>query len=149
MLDWIAYAYGVRSRTKWILGFRGVVNTSSLRKLFFESLSVVFMASVPCLPVVASLDSSYSFIRGTAFLRGVAMGFLCLRVVGSSFRRLRYILRQVLDVWENILYRLYLHKLYLSSFACYLVTLFPCYLGTLLPCYLCYLVILLPCYAVT
>ena len=41
-------------------------NTSSLRKLFFESLSVVFVALVPCLPVVPSLVSSYCFLRGTA-----------------------------------------------------------------------------------
>ena len=59
-------AYGVRSRTKSILRFRGLGNTSSLRKLFFESLSVVFVASVPCLRVVASLVSSYCFLRGTA-----------------------------------------------------------------------------------
>ena len=95
--------YGVRSGTKSILRFRGLENTSSLRKLFFESLSVVFVASVPCLRVVTSLFSSYCFLRGTAgFLRGVGMGlcrrcvsvasFLCLRVVGSSFRRLHYIL---------------------------------------------------------
>ena len=45
-----------------------------------------------------------------------------------------------------ILYRFYLHKLYLPFFAWYLVTLFPCYLVTLL---LCYLVTLLSCYSVT
>ena len=65
--------FGVRSGTKSILRFRGLGNTSSLRKLFFESLSVVFVASVPCLRVVASLVSSYCFLRGT-------VGF-------SSFRR--------------------------------------------------------------
>ena len=59
-------AYGVRSRTKSILRFRGLGNTSSLRKLFFESLSVVFVASVPCRRVDASLVSSYRFLRGTA-----------------------------------------------------------------------------------
>ena len=58
--------YGVRSGTKSILRFRGLRNTSSLRKLFFESLSVVFVASVPCLLVVTSLVSSYCFLRGTA-----------------------------------------------------------------------------------
>ena len=40
--------YGVRLGTKSILRFRGLGNTSSLRKLFFESFSVVFVASVPC-----------------------------------------------------------------------------------------------------
>ena len=65
--------FGVRSGTKSILRFRGLGNTSSPRKLFFESLSVVFVASVPCLRVVASLVSSYCFLRGT-------VGF-------SSFRR--------------------------------------------------------------
>ena len=55
------------------------------RTVFFESLSAVFVASVPCLRVVASLVSSYRILRGTA------VSFLCLRVVGSSFRRLRYI----------------------------------------------------------
>ena len=36
------------------------------RTVFFESLSVVFVASVPCLRVVASLVSSYRILRGTA-----------------------------------------------------------------------------------
>ena len=131
------------------------------------------MASVPRLRVVACLVSSYCFLRGTAGFSSwcryglvsslrVVGSFLCLRVVGSSFRRLRYILRQVLDVWGNILYRLYLHKLFLPFFAwylvallpCYTVTLLPCYSVTLLPCYLvtllsCYLFTLLPCYLVS
>ena len=73
--------YGVRSGTKSIIRFRGLRNTSSLRKLFFESLSVVFVASVPCLRVVASLVSSYCFLRGIV---------CCLRAVGSmsSSRRI-------------------------------------------------------------
>ena len=58
--------YDVRSGTKSILRFGRLGNTSSLRKLFFESLSVVFVGSVPCLRVVASLVSSYYFLRGTA-----------------------------------------------------------------------------------
>ena len=57
--------YGVRSGTKSILRFRGLGNTSLLQKLFFKSLSVVFVASVPCLQVVASLFSSYCFLQGT------------------------------------------------------------------------------------
>ena len=66
--------YGVRSGTKSILRFRGLRNTSSLRKLFFEALSVVFVPSVPCLRVVASLVSSYCFLRVIV---------CCLRGVGS------------------------------------------------------------------
>ena len=79
--------------------------------------TVVFVESVPCLRVVASLVSSYCFLRViVCCLRGVgsmsssrripcfivpyssghrcvvAASFLCLRVVGSSFRRLRYII---------------------------------------------------------
>ena len=46
--------------------FRSLGNISSLRKLFFDSLSVVFVASVPCLRVVASHISSYCFLRGKA-----------------------------------------------------------------------------------
>ena len=79
--------------------------------LRFENCSsshrtVVFVASVPCLRVVASLVSSYCCLRGiVCCLRGVgsmsssrriprfivpySSSFLCLRVVGSSFRRLR------------------------------------------------------------
>ena len=47
--------YDVRSCTKSIITFHGSVNTSSLRKLFFKLLSVVFVAQVPCLRVVVSL----------------------------------------------------------------------------------------------
>jgi len=36
------------------------------RTLFFESLSNVFVASVPCLRVAASIVSSYRTLRGTA-----------------------------------------------------------------------------------
>ena len=75
-------------------------NTSSLRKLFFESLSVVFVALVSCLRVVTFLVSSYCFSSGHRWLFFVAWlwayvvvaSFLCLRVVGYAFRRLRYIL---------------------------------------------------------
>ena len=51
------------------------------RTVFFESLSVVFVASVPCLRVVASLVSSYCFLRVIV---------CCLRGVGSmsSSRRI-------------------------------------------------------------
>ena len=111
---------------------RGVGSMSSSRRiprfivLFYSGHRRLFLASLSAYVVVASL--------------------LYLRVVGSSFRRVRYILGQVLDVWRHILYRLYLHKLYLPFFAWYLVALLPCYLVTLL---LCYLVTLLLCYPVT
>ena len=36
------------------------------RSVFFGALSVVFLASVPCLRVVASLVSAYRILRGTA-----------------------------------------------------------------------------------
>ena len=145
-------------------------------KHFFAS-KIVLRVIVCCLRGVGSMSSSsriprfivlfYSghrrlFFVGSLWAYVVVASFLCLRVVGSSFRRLRYILRQVLDVWGNILYRLYLHKLYLPFFAwylvallpCYTVTLLPCYSVTLLPCYLvtllsCYLFTLLPCYLVS
>ena len=137
-------------------------------KHFFAS-KIVLRVIVCCLRGVGSMSSSrriprfivlfYSghrwlFFVGSLWAYVVVASFLCLRVVGSSFRRLRYMLRQVLDVWGNILYRLYLHKLYLPFFAWYLVALLPCYTVTLLPCYLvtllpCYLVTLLLCYLVT
>ena len=86
-------AYGVRSRTKSILRFRGLGNTSSLRNWFNESLSVVFVASIPCLKVVASLVSPYCFFSGHRWLFFVASlwayvvvaSFLCLRVIRSPF----------------------------------------------------------------
>ena len=106
-------------------------------KHFFAS-KIVLRVIVCCLRGVGSMPSSpgiprfivlfYSghrwlFFVGSLWAYVVVASFLCLRVVGSSFRRLRYILKQVLDVWGNILYRLYLHKLYLPFFAWYLVTL--------------------------
>ena len=80
--------YGVRSGTKSILRFRGLRNTSSLQKLFFESLSVVFVASVPCLRFVASLVSSYCFLQVSCCLRGVSS-------MSSSRRIPRFIVRGV------------------------------------------------------
>ena len=163
----MAYAYGVRSRTKSILGFRGLVNTSSLRKLFFESLSVVFVASVPRLPVVASLDSSYCFIRGTT-------GFSSWRRYGlmSSLRHSYVFVSSGLPFVDCATYLgryLMYGEIYCTDFTCisytfpfllstlllcYPVTLLPCYLVTLLPLYPftllpCYLVTQLPCYLVT
>ena len=137
-------------------------------KHFFAS-KIVFRVIVCCLRGVGSMSSSrriprfivlfssghrWLFFVASLWAYVVVASFLCLRVVGSSFRRLRYILGQVLDVWEHILYRLYLHKLYLPFFAWYLVTLLPCYLVTLLSCYLvtlllCHFVTLLSCYSVT
>ena len=143
MLDRMAYVYGVRSRTKSILGFRGLVNTSSLRKLFFESLSVVFVASIPCLPVVASLDSSYCFIQGTA-------GFSSWRRYGlmTSLRHSYVFVSSGLPFVDCATYLgryLMYGEIYCTNFTCRSYT-FPFLLGTLL---LCYPVTLLPCYLVT
>ena len=138
-------------------------------KHFFAS-KIVLRVIVCCLRGVGSISSSrhiprfivlfYSRHRWLFFVVSlwayvVVASFLCLRVVGSSFRRLRYLLRQVLDMWGNILYQLYLQKLYLPFFPWYLVALLPCYpVVTLLLCYLvtlllCYPVTLEPCYPVT
>ena len=126
---------------------RGVGSMSSSRRiprfivLFYSGHRRLFLASLSAYVVVASL--------------------LYLRVVGSSFRGLRYILGQVLDVWR--------HNIYCTDFTCisytfpfllgtlllrYPVTLLPCYSVIWLPCYsvtllLCNLVTLLPCYSVT
>ena len=110
---------------------RGVGSMSSSRRiprfivLFSSGHRRLFLASLSAYVVVASL--------------------LYLRVVGSSFRRLRYILGQVLDVWR--------HNIYCTDFTCISYT-FPFLLGTLLLCYPvtslpCYSVIWLPCYSVT
>ena len=175
MLDWIAYAYGVRSRTKSILGFRGLVNTSSLRKLFVESLSVFFVASVPCLPVVASLDSSYSFIRGTAgFSSWRSYGLMWslrhsyvfvssgLPFVDCATYLSRYLIYGEIYCTDFTCISYTFPLLLVTLLLCYPVTLEPCYpvtlllhyLVTMLPCYpvtllRCYLVTLLPCYPVT
>ena len=166
MLDWMAYAYGVRSRTKSILGFRGLVNTSSLRKLFFESLSVVFVASVPCLSVVASLDSSYSFIQGTAgFSSWGRYGLMSslphsyvfvssgLPFVDCATYLGRYLMYGEIYCTDFICISYTFPFLLGTLLLCYLVTLLHCYLVTLLLCYPvtllpCYSVILLPCYSV-
>ena len=129
--------------TKSILRFRCLGNTSSLRKLFFESLSVVFVASVPCLRVVASLVSSYCFLRGTA-------GFSSWRRYGlmSSLRHFYVFVSSGLPFVDCATYlgRYLMHgDIYCTDFTCISYT-FPFLLGTLL---LCYPVILLPCYLVT
>ena len=95
---------------------------------------VCFMSSRRRIPHVIVLFYSrhrWLFFVASLWAYVVVASFLCLRVVGPSFRRLLYILRQVPDVWGNILYQLYLHKLYLPSFAWYLIALLPCYLVTL------------------
>ena len=106
--------------------FRGLGNTSSLRKLFFESLSAVFVSSHP------------SFHRTVFF--GAKVAFSSWRRYGlmSSLRH----------------FYVFVSSYLVTLSPCYPVTLLPCYLVTLLPCYLvtllsCYLVPLLPCYPVT
>ena len=94
--------------------------------LRFENCSsshrtVVFVASVPCLRVVASLVSSYCCLRGVGsmsssrriprFIVPYSSSFLCLRVVGSSFRRLRYILDSGIEVnFSRLCWTPLLHK---------------------------------------
>ena len=151
--------YGVRSGTKSILRFRGLGNTSSLWKLFFESLSVVFVASVPCIRVVASLVSSYCFLRGTT-------GFPSWRCYGlmSLLHHFYVFMSSSLPFVDCATYlgRYFMYgDIYCTDFTCisytlpfllgtlllyYPVTLLPCYSVTLLPCNL---VTLLPCYSVT
>ena len=106
--------------------FRGLGNTSSLQKLFFESLSAVFVSSHP------------SFHRTVFF--GAKVAFSSWRRYGlmSSLRH----------------FYVFVSSYLVTLSPCYPVTLLPCYLVTLLPCYLvtllsCYLVPLLPCYPVT
>ena len=116
-------------------------------KHFFAS-KIVLRVIVCCLRGVGSMSSSrriprfivlfssrhrWLFFLESLWLYVVVASFLCLRVVGYSFRRLPYILGQVLDVWGHILY-------------CYSVTLLPFYSVTLIALSPCYSVPLLPCY---
>ena len=125
----------VRSGTKSILRFRGLGNTPLLPKMVPRVIvcclrGVGSMSSsrrIPRFIVLFSSGHRWLFFVASLWAYVVVASFLCLRVVGSSFR-------------------LYLDKLYLPSFAWYLVALLPCYLVTLL---LCYLVTLLLCYLVT
>ena len=119
-------------------GFLG--NTSSLRKLLFESLSVVFVASVPCLRVVAFLVSLYCFLRGTA-------GFSSWRCYGlmSSLRHFYVFVSLGLPFVDCATYLgryLMYGDIYCTDFTCISCT-FPFLLSTLL---LCYPVTLLRCY---
>ena len=106
--------------------FRGLGNTSSLRKLFFESLSAVFVSSHP------------SFHRTVFF--GAKVAFSSWRRYGlmSSLRH----------------FYVFVSSYLVTLSPCYPVTLLPCYPFTLLSCYPvillpCSLVTLLPFYPVT
>ena len=57
---------------------------------------------IPRLIVLFSSGHRWLFFVASLWAYVVVASFLCLRVVGSSFRRLRYILGQVLDVWGHI-----------------------------------------------
>ena len=122
--------------------FRSLGNTSSLRKLFFESLSAVFVSSHP------------SFHRTVFF--GAKVAFSSWRRYGlmSSLRHF-YVFVSSYLVTLSPCYPVTLLPCYpVTLLPCYPVTLLPCYLVTLLPCYPvtllpCYLVTLLPCYLVT
>ena len=126
-------------------------------KHFFAS-KIVLRVIVCCLRGVGAMSSSrriprfivlfssghrWLFFVSSQWAYVVVASFLCLRIVGSSFRRLCYILGQVLDVWGHTLYRLSTCiNINLQFFAWYLLTLSPCYLN-------CYLLALLSCYLVT
>ena len=103
--------------------FCGVSSTSSSRRM-------------PRFIVLFSSGHRWLFFLASLWAYVVVASFLCLRVVGSSFRRLRY-----RDLGRYLMYG----DIYCT------VTLLPCYLVTLLLCYLVtlLLVTLLPCYPVT
>ena len=134
----------VRSGTNTLLRFENCSSSHCL--LFLWRQFHVFESSH------ASFHRTVFFGAPLAFLPCSVAGLMpSLRHFTSSCRRVflsSTALRtwQVLDEWGHMLYRLYLHKLYLPFFALYLVVLLPCYLVTLL---LCYLVIPFPCYYVT
>ena len=128
------------------------------QKHFFAS-KIVLRVIVCCLCGVSSMSSSrriprfivlFSSGHHWLFFRVASRG-LCRRSVifTSSCRRVflsSTALHTWLDVWGHILYRLYLHKLYLPFVPCCSVTLLPCYSVTLL---FRYLVTMLPCYSET
>ena len=105
---------------KTMASHRGKIDTqiSWPWKHFFAS-KIVLRVIVCCLRGVGSMSSSrriprfivlfssghrWLFFVASLWAYVVVASFLCLRVVGSSFRRLPYILGQVLDVWGHILY---------------------------------------------
>ena len=105
---------------KTMASHRGKIDTqiSWPWKHFFAS-KIVLRVIVCCLRGVGSMSSSrriprfivpfssghrWLFFVASLWAYVVVTSFLCLRVVGSSFRRLPYILGQVLDVWGYILY---------------------------------------------
>ena len=125
------------------------------------------MASVPCLWVVASLVSSYCFLRGTGGfsswrrygLMSLLRHFYVFVSSGLPFVNCATYLNRYL-IYRDIYFTDFTCIIYTFPFLlgtlllCYLVTLLPCYPITLLPCYLvtlllCYPVTLLPCYPVT
>ena len=141
-------------------------------KHFFAS-KIVLRVIACCLRGVGSMSSSrriprfivlfYSGHRWLFYVTSlwayvVVASFLCLLFVGSSFRRLRYMLGQVRDVWDiyciDFTCISYTFPFLLGTLFCYPITLLPCYSVILLPCYSvtplpCNLVTLLPCYSVT
>ena len=111
--------------------------------------SVVFVASVPCLRVVASLVSSYCFLRDTAdFSSWHPCGLM------PSLRHFYLFVSSGLPFVDSATYLgryLMYGDIYCADFTCIgytfpslHVTLLLCYPVTLLLCY-----ILLPCYSVT
>ena len=103
--------YGITSGKNWYSDF---VALETLLRFENCSSSHCLLSSWRRFHVFESSHPSFHrtvfFGAPLSFLRGFAVGLccrcviLCLRVVGSSFRRLPYILGQVLDVWGHILY---------------------------------------------
>ena len=134
----------------WVIGccLRGIGSMSSSHH-------------IPCFIVLFSSGHCWLFFLASLWAYVVLAPFLCLRVIGSSFRRLCYILEQVLDINYRDIYCTnftcisYTLPFWLGTLLlCYLVTLLPWYSVTLVPCYLvtllpCYPVTMLPCYPVT
>ena len=140
------FLYSVRSRTKTLLRFENCSSSHCLLSLWrhfhvCESSHPSFLRTVFFGAPLAFLPCS------VAGLMPVVASFLRRRVVGSSFRRLRYILGRYL-MYGDIYYTDFTCISYTFPFLLnlYLVALLPRYLVTLS---LCYLVIPFPCYYVT
>ena len=119
-------------------------------KLFFASRTVLrvivccirgvgSMSSSCCIPrfiILFSLGHRWLFFVASLWPYVFVASFLCLRVIGSSSRQLRYILEQVIYCTDFTCISYTFPFLLDTLLPCYPVTLLPCYLKTLSPCYL-------------
>ena len=138
--------------------FRSLGNTSSLRKLFFESLSAVFVSSHPSFhrtvffgaKVAFSSWRRYGLMSSLRHFYVFVSSYLVTLSPGYPVTLLPCYLVTLLSFYPVILLPCYP----VTLFPFYPVTLLPFYPVTFLPCYLVtqlprYPVILLPCYLVT